>query len=380
MITNASQSGAMRGLNQRERLRSTPYPSKKPSETLKKVKFVLVRNCNATEQNITISDEIIILRGLVELQSSFKEADIRKSLIEAIKGSYPLLNEDDFVFMMATRRTLTEPVKSCEFDFNSIKLLIGQGSLYVMLKEHKEFLLKNSFSSDEDLLSTNALERNGDQEPLEVNGNQQESLEINGNQELVEINNANDSGDEVIDASTFFTQCQNELELDKVIILIADYCKRKDITNPVEILRIIQKCIVQGRKLEIEDPTMENVGPTNFLAIDRYNIFKTTKEEMGLIGENDIRKTLEISFYDEFAKDLGGPRKEFFEIFLQSVENSHFKPEMRDLSEDYVLIGTMIALSFLQNGPIFDFGLDLEKIFDNSDQSICIENLRQGLN
>ena len=118
MITNASQSGAMRGLNQRERLRSTPYPSKKPSETLKKVKFVLVRNCNATEQNITISDEIIILRGLVELQSSFKEADIRKSLIEAIKGSYPLLNEDDFVFMMATRRTLTEPVKSCEFDFN----------------------------------------------------------------------------------------------------------------------------------------------------------------------------------------------------------------------------------------------------------------------
>ena len=301
-------------------------------------------------------------------------------MIEAIKGSYPLLNEDDFVFMMATRRTLTEPVKSCEFDFNSIKLLIGQGSLYVMLKEHKEFLLKNSFSSDEDLLSTNALERNGDQEPLEVNGNQQESLEINGNQELVEINNANDSGDEVIDASTFFTQCQNELELDKVIILIADYCKRKDITNPVEILRIIQKCIVQGRKLEIEDPTMENVGPTNFLAIDRYNIFKTTKEEMGLIGENDIRKTLEIYFYDEFAKDLGGPRKEFFEIFLQSVENSHFKPEMRDLSEDYVLIGTMIALSFLQNGPIFDFGLDLEKIFDNSDQSICIENLRQGLN
>lgn len=371
MITNASQSGAMRGLNQRERFRSTPYPSKKPSETLKKVKFVLVRNCNATEQNITISDEIIILRGLVELQSSFKEADIRKSLIEAIKGSYPLLNEDDFVFMMATRRTLTEPVTSCEFDFNSIKLLIGQGSLYVMLKERKDFLLKNSFSSDEDLLSTNALERNGDQEPLEVNGNQQESLEINGNQELVEINNANDSGDEVIDASTFFTQCQNELELDKVIILIADYCKRKDITNPVEILRIIQKCRVQGRKLEIEDPTMENVGPTNFLAIDRYNIFKTTKDEMGLIGENDIRKTLEISFYDEFAKDLGGPRKEFFEIFLQSVENSHFKPEMRDLSEDYVLIGTMIALSFLQNGPIFDFGLDLEKIFDNSDQSIC---------
>ena len=162
--------------------------------------------------------------------------------------------------------------------------------------------------------------------------------------------------------------------------MIADYCKRKHITNPVEILRIIQKCIVQGRKLEIEDQTMENVGPTNFLAIDRYNILKTTKEEIGLIGENYIRKTLEISFHDEFAKDLGGPRKEFFEIFLQSVENSHFKPEIRDLSEDYVLIGTMIALSFLQNGPIFDFGLDLEKIFDNSDQSICIENLRQGLN
>lgn len=318
MITSASQSGAMRRLNQRERLRSAPYQSKKPSETLKKVKFVLVRNYNEMEQNnMTICDEMIILRGLVELQSSFKEDDIRKSLIKAIKGSYPLLNEDDFVFMMATRRTLTEPVTSCEFDFNSIKLLVGQGSLYIMLKEHKEFLLRTNFSDEEedDLPRTKS----------ETNG-----LERNGNQESVEIHNAS-GADEVVETSTLnFTQCQDEPKLDKVIVAIIDYCKKKDISNPVEILRVMQKCIVQGRKLEIEDPSTENVGATNFLAIDRHNIFQTTKEEMQLIGPNDIRKTLEISFYDEFAKDLGGPRKEFFELFLQSVENTHFKPNMRE--------------------------------------------------
>ena len=180
-----------------------------------------------------------------------------------------------------------------------------------------------------------------------------------------------------------FLEYQKEPQLNKVVDAIVDYCKQNNITNPIEILRVSQKCIVQGRKLEIEDPATENVGPTNFLAIDRYNVFETAREEIQLIEPGDIRKTLEVSFYDELAKDLGGPRKEFFELFLQSTESTYFKQGMReDLSEDYILIGTIIALSFLQNGPIFDFGEDLDLIFrgNTRDNSICIQNLRKGMN
>ena len=100
-----------------------------------------------------------------------------------------------------------------------------------------------------------------------------------------------------------------------------------------------------------------------------------------MIEPDDIRKTLEVSFYNEFAKDLGGPRKEFFELILQSIENTHFKQDTRaDLSEDYTIIGTIIALSLLQNGPMFDFGMDLDLIFESKSESICIQNLRKGMN
>ena len=65
--------------------------------------------------------------------------------------------------------------------------------------------------------------------------------------------------------------------------------------NPVDILRAAQKAIVCGRPLEIEslDSTIE--GAANQIMIDRYNVFKSAKEELN--GNNDLRKALEVSVY-----------------------------------------------------------------------------------
>jgi len=147
---------------------------------------------------------------------------------------------------------------------------------------------------------------------------------------------------------------------------------------------VAQKCIVNGKDLEIADLTIENTGETCYLCINRFDVLTTAKEEMSALKVDDFRKTIEVSFYGELAKDHGGPRKEFFRLCLQDIENKFFKNGLREeLAKDYEFIGTIIALSLLQNGPIFHFCNEiLEILFDKSKQnvSVCIENLRVGLN
>ena len=233
MITTASQSGAIRRLNQRERLRSSPYPSSKKTSTSKEIskkfKFVLVRYSNET----ILCDEIIVLRGLVELRSSFQEDDIRRASIKAINVTYSLLAEDDFSFMMASRRTLTEPVTSCQYDYNSVKLLIGQGSLYIMLKENKEFLLRDTFSTDEDdeILPTRKKYQyqeepsQSQEKPSQSQDKPSQAQEIPyGLQETGDKENKGPLEEAELKPSFNFNDLQNEPQLNKVVSAIADYC------------------------------------------------------------------------------------------------------------------------------------------------------------
>lgn len=92
-------------------------------------------------------------------------------------------------------------------------------------------------------------------------------------------------------------------ELHDVVEEIINHCLDKDITNPVEVLRIAQNKIVTGRALEVKDPSSSDEGLTNYILINRKEVFKSAMEELGSI--EDLRSTLEVSFYGETAKDLG---------------------------------------------------------------------------
>jgi hypothetical protein len=67
----------------------------------------------------------------------------------------------------------------------------------------------------------------------------------------------------------------------------------------------------------------------------------------------DVQLTLEVSFYGENAQDAGGPRKEFFRLCLQEIKKTYFDNGLKEhLSEDYQIIGLIMALSVLQNGKM----------------------------
>jgi len=160
MIGCASRNGGFNRLKSKERLRSMPYSAKavatKPKvHQLKSFKFVLVSPpddyVDIPGQTFVLSEDLIIVRGIIEISNSSKEVEIKQSLASAIATSHPCICDNDLEFLVANRRTISKPASSCSYDFNQVKLLAGQGALYIKLKAGMEFLLNPLNSDDEDL-------------------------------------------------------------------------------------------------------------------------------------------------------------------------------------------------------------------------------------
>ncbi len=162
------------------------------------------------------------------------------------------------------------------------------------------------------------------------------------------------------------------------------YCKEKNITDPVEILRCAQKFLVRGKPLNGFTGDPEELNESNFILINRHDVIGTAMEEIGALLVEDVRLTLEVSFYGENAQDAGGPRREFFRLCLQAIKPKYFDSGLKEhLSEDYKIVGLIMALSVLQNGKIPRFLTEdqLQEIFmAERSTSSCLANLTQGLN
>ena len=73
------------------------------------------------------------------------------------------------------------------------------------------------------------------------------------------------------------------------------------VSDPTEILRFLQKSILQGRDLDVIDESSELTGDTTYITVDRDNILETTFSELEDV--KDPRITFEVQFYGEQAED-----------------------------------------------------------------------------
>lgn len=89
----------------------------------------------------------------------------------------------------------------------------------------------------------------------------------------------------------------DKMTVDEVVEKTVQYCRKNDISNPVEILRCLQLNMVTGRALEVEFAHEEKAGETNFIMVDRQNLLQTALDEISCL--QDFRKTLEVQFYNE---------------------------------------------------------------------------------
>jgi hypothetical protein len=99
---------------------------------------------------------------------------------------------------------------------------------------------------------------------------------------------------------------------------------RKDIHDPVLILREYQKHFIIGRKLDITNESEMLEGETTNIFVSRERILETGFAEL-LEPNLNFRIPLEVTFYGEEAQDVGGPRKEFFSLLLKELTKEEHK-------------------------------------------------------
>ena len=159
--------------------------------------------------------------------------------------------------------------------------------------------------------------------------------------------------------------------------------KEGELSDPVEVLKYLQKEIVTGRPLEVTDTSSEDTieGETNYITVDRDNILKTTFAELQYIS--NYRLTFQVDFMGEECVDYDGPRKEWIRLMNQAIKQKYFDHGLRPLlAEDYFNVGIMMAIAMLQNGqlPLFVEEDILQQIVSESMcLDPCVAKLQQGL-
>ena len=88
-----------------------------------------------------------------------------------------------------------------------------------------------------------------------------------------------------------------EKTVDDIVMELVKYCSANDISNTAEILSCFQSMFLQGRALEIKDPSVCKEGDTNVIFIDRGNVLDSGFDEVDQI--QNLRTTLEVEFYGE---------------------------------------------------------------------------------
>ena len=89
--------------------------------------------------------------------------------------------------------------------------------------------------------------------------------------------------------------------IENIVKETIQHCKTNGLDNkPVEVLRYYQTELVQGRPLEIEDPTSANTGLTNSIFVDRLHLLETGFDEIKALENKRI--TLDVQFYNKVNK------------------------------------------------------------------------------
>ena len=91
-------------------------------------------------------------------------------------------------------------------------------------------------------------------------------------------------------------------EMDKLAEEAVTYCQENNISNPSEILRVIQNKFVRGKNLDVQRVDEVSEGMTQHILVDRKSILQTAFGKLNEVALSDLRKPLQVDFYGEVCK------------------------------------------------------------------------------
>ena len=379
MLQASSSSGLFRRLNRTERLRaSSPYQQNRQVKTKpvkqkikKAIEFALLKcwpDDEDEDEPHHLKWDSVLASGMLTLDEDDNENSIRNAIKDSLSSKIPALGNNDFDFVKVRHKAITKLQlgPGTEFNYAVVKKMAGQGQLYVKIKQGYEFLYDSEKDiSDSDLIKSYL------------------ELGTEATDNACSASTSHDSTKQPTAKDPEAMKIKTNLEESSVCASFADALINEiinqNLNDPIEILRFLQKNLVKGRLLDIQDTSDTPEGETNYICVDRHNIMESTFSEMESIQNFHI--TFEVDFIGEMARDLGGPRKEWIRLMNAAMKEKYFDKGLREyLADDYYHVGIMIGIAFLQNGqlPTFMPPNVIESLISPTEDP-CISKLKQGL-
>ena len=372
-MLQTSSSGLFRRLNRTERLRaSSPYRQNRQVKTKpvklkikKAMEFALLR-CWPDDEDEPhhLKWDSVLASGMLTLDEDDNENSIRNAIKDSLSSKFPVLGINDFDFVKVRHKAISklELGPGTEFNYAVVKKLAGQGQLYVKIKQGYEFLyhLDNNIS-DEDLVKSYLEPETKETESASTSHDSSKQSTENDPESIMKTNQGESST-----CASFADTLVNEMI-------------SQNLNDQVEILRFLQKNLVKGRLLDVQDTSDTPEGETNYICVNRHQILESTFSELQAI--QDFHITFEVDFIGELARDLGGPRKEWIRLMNAAIKNKYFDNGLREyLADDYYHVGIMIGIALLQNGQLPTFmPSDVIESLVSRVENPCISKLKQGL-
>ena len=112
----------------------------KAIHVLEKPEYDLLAEEGSYVPDYAVNDNMILLKGYIELGTGQSEREIRQSITDVLKQRFPFLRPEHFDFVKRERNKVTTPVvsKSLEWNYKQVRELCGQGKLYIRLNVPRE--------------------------------------------------------------------------------------------------------------------------------------------------------------------------------------------------------------------------------------------------
>jgi hypothetical protein len=426
MITGSSSTGGNRRLNRRERLRSAaPYDEKqhgkgtktnKPAKKkqTKPIEYALLKCYDDDDDNVeddevehTLKWDSVIANGIIMAEEDDNEANIRKKLKDSLVNKFEVIGENDFQFVKVRQKKITvlDLGPNTEYGYAVVKKMAGQGMLYIKIKQGYDFVYSCKSSSDDFIIDDPTYNHSSSDgvpttpqpatyattsttvQPAAFTPStvQQKNDSPSANQVCIDLTSiAHQARDAPVHPTSPLpvtaSASSDPRSVNQVVIQqIISEGYQNALHDPVQILSVLQKELLHGRKLDLTDDQSTCEGKTNYICVNRQDILKTTFNELECV--TDFCITFEVDFMGEMASDLGGLRKEWIRHVNRAIKEKYFDHRLLDFCpNDYFFVGLMMGIALLQNGQLPKFlpeDIITQLVLPSNDP--CIEQLQNGL-